>query len=181
MPQIYDMGSTALLPLRRKACRGFFCPKNPTASAGFELASLGTKSQHATTRPPKQLDTQYTTNKYSCVLTIYANIYIIWRYIYKITLNLLGRGVVPPCFLNIWWIWSYRSWVPDLQQERSKFAVVRKQVGRSGWNVMAHGDAREGKFRGKLANGASSQYSSHYLGTWCIQHYYRWCAHLGCQ
>jgi hypothetical protein len=26
-----------------------------------------------------------------------------------------------------------------------------------------------------------SQYSSHYLGTWCIQHYYRWCAHLGCQ
>jgi hypothetical protein len=27
----------------------------------------------------------------------------------------------------------------------------------------------------------AGQYSSHYLGTWCIQHYYRWCAHLGCQ
>jgi hypothetical protein len=26
MPQIYDMGLTALLPLRRKACRGFFSP-----------------------------------------------------------------------------------------------------------------------------------------------------------
>ena len=26
MPQIYDMGPTALLPLRRKACWGFFCP-----------------------------------------------------------------------------------------------------------------------------------------------------------
>ena len=26
MPQIYDMGPTALLPLRRKACRGFFRP-----------------------------------------------------------------------------------------------------------------------------------------------------------
>ena len=25
----------------------------------------------------------------------------------------------------------------------------------------------------KLANGMGSQYSSHYLGTWCIQHYYR--------
>jgi len=25
----------------------------------------------------------------------------------------------------------------------------------------------------KLANGVSSQYSSHYLGTWCFQHYYR--------
>jgi len=38
--------------------------------------------------------------------------------------------------------------------------------------------------KGKLANGVGSQYSSHYLGTWCIKHYYqyyRWCAHLGCQ
>ena len=33
----------------------------------------------------------------------------------------------------------------------------------------------------KLANGVGRQYSLHYLGTWCIQHYYRWCAHLGCQ
>jgi hypothetical protein len=35
----HDMGQTALLPLRRKACWGFFGPKNPTASAGFEPAS----------------------------------------------------------------------------------------------------------------------------------------------
>jgi len=46
---------------------------------------------------------------------------------------------------------------------------------------MAHGDAREGKVKGKLTNVVGSQYSSHYLRTWCIQHYYRWCAHLGCQ
>ena len=32
-----------------------------------------------------------------------------------------------------------------------------------------------------LENAVGSQYPSHYLGTWCIQHYYRWCAHLGCQ
>ena len=38
-----------------------------------------------------------------------------------------------------------------------------------------------GEVKGKLANGVGSQYPSHYLGTWCIQHYYRWCAHLGCQ
>ena len=31
-----------------------------------------------------------------------------------------------------------------------------------------------GEVKGKLANGVGSQYSSHYLGTWCIQHYYRW-------
>jgi len=48
MPQIYD----TLLPLRRKVCWGFFHPKNPTASAGFEPANLGTKGQHATPRPP---------------------------------------------------------------------------------------------------------------------------------
>ena len=47
------------------------------------------------------------------------------------------------------------------------------------WNMMAHGDTREVKWWGKLANGVGSQYSSHYLGTWCIQHYYRWCAHIG--
>ena len=33
----------------------------------------------------------------------------------------------------------------------------------------------------KLENGVGSHYPSHYLGTWCIQHYYRLCAHLGCQ
>ena len=47
MPQIYDMGPTALLPLRRKA------------SAGFEPANLGTKGQHATSRPPKPFIFQY--------------------------------------------------------------------------------------------------------------------------
>jgi hypothetical protein len=31
-----------------------------------------------------------------------------------------------------------------------------------------------GEVKGKLANGVGSQYSSHYLGTWCIQHNYRW-------
>jgi len=29
-----------------------------------------------------------------------------------------------------------------------------------------------GEVKGKLANGVGSQYPSHFLGTWCIQHYY---------
>ena len=33
----------------------FFALKHPTASAGFEPANLGTKDQHATSRPPKPL------------------------------------------------------------------------------------------------------------------------------
>jgi hypothetical protein len=52
----HDMGQTALIPLRRKVCWRFFHPKNPTISAGFEPANLGTKDQHATSRPPKQPD-----------------------------------------------------------------------------------------------------------------------------
>jgi hypothetical protein len=36
MPQIYDMGQMALLPLRRKPSCGFFWLKNLTASARFE-------------------------------------------------------------------------------------------------------------------------------------------------
>jgi hypothetical protein len=47
MPQSCDMGPAALLPLRRKACSGYFRPKNPTVSAGFEPANLGTRGQHA--------------------------------------------------------------------------------------------------------------------------------------
>jgi hypothetical protein len=55
IPQIYDMGPTALLPLRRKACWVFFALKNPSASAGFEPMNLGTKGQHATPRPSQPL------------------------------------------------------------------------------------------------------------------------------
>jgi len=40
------------------------------------------------------------------------------------------------------------------------------------WHAMTHGIGIEG---GKLANAVGSQYPSHYLGTRCIQHYYRWC------
>ena len=46
---------------------------------------------------------------------------------------------------------------------------------------MAHDDTTGGEVKGKLVKGVSSQYPSHYLGTWRIQDYYRWCAHLGCQ
>jgi hypothetical protein len=47
LPQSCDRGQTALLSLRRKACWGFLHPKNPTASAGFEPAILGTRGQQA--------------------------------------------------------------------------------------------------------------------------------------
>jgi hypothetical protein len=64
----HDMGQTALLPLQTKECWGLFCPKNPTASAGFEPANLGTKGQHATSRPPKLLTRAHTHPKISEML-----------------------------------------------------------------------------------------------------------------
>jgi hypothetical protein len=42
-------------PPKEGVLRIFFRPKNPIASAGFEPANLGTKGQHATSRPPKPL------------------------------------------------------------------------------------------------------------------------------
>ena len=44
--QICDMGDGFTSP-PRKACCGFFRPKNPTASAGIVPAILGTRGQHA--------------------------------------------------------------------------------------------------------------------------------------
>ena len=42
-------------PLKEGVLRIFFALKNPTASTGFEPANLGTKGQHATSRPPKPI------------------------------------------------------------------------------------------------------------------------------
>jgi len=42
-------------PSEGRRAEDFFALKNPTASAGFEPANLGTKGQHATARPPKHI------------------------------------------------------------------------------------------------------------------------------
>jgi hypothetical protein len=56
MPQICDMGQDGFYFLSVEGVlRIFFALKNPMASAGFEPADLDTKSQHATSRPPKLL------------------------------------------------------------------------------------------------------------------------------
>ena len=53
MPQIYDMG--LYFPSEGRRAEDFFALKNPTASVGFEPANFGTKGQHDTPRPSKQL------------------------------------------------------------------------------------------------------------------------------
>ena len=42
-------------PSEGRRAEDFFALKNPTALAGFEPATVGTKGQHATLRPPKPL------------------------------------------------------------------------------------------------------------------------------
>jgi len=42
-------------PPKEGVLKIFSALKNPTAAAGFEPANLGTKSQHATSRPPKPI------------------------------------------------------------------------------------------------------------------------------
>ena len=42
-------------PSEGRRAEDFFALKNPTASAGFEPANLGTKGQYSTSRPPKPL------------------------------------------------------------------------------------------------------------------------------
>jgi len=46
-------------PPKEGVLRISFRPKNPTASAGYEPANLGTKGQHATSRPLKPLVSIY--------------------------------------------------------------------------------------------------------------------------
>ena len=108
MPQVYDMGPTTLLPLRRKACWGFFRPKNPTASAGFEPANLGTKDQHATPRPPKPIGILPKKNSFDTHFVFFCLTFASFCLPYKIltvvslniltpfsTVHLFNLGIIP--------------------------------------------------------------------------------------
>jgi hypothetical protein len=56
MPQIYDMGPAGFTSPPKEGVLGiFFALKNLTISVGFEPANLGTRGQHASSRPPKPL------------------------------------------------------------------------------------------------------------------------------
>ena len=60
-------------PSEGRRAEDFFALKNPTASAGFEPANLGTKGQHATPRPPILL----INNKSQSVASNWSNTYLL--------------------------------------------------------------------------------------------------------
>ena len=66
MPQICDMG--------QRGAEEFFVLKIP--SSGFEPANLGTKGQHATSRPPKPLIMQIVLSDYLFCIHYSENIFL---------------------------------------------------------------------------------------------------------
>ena len=70
-------------PSEGRHAEDFFALKNPTASAGFEPAILGTKGQHATSRPPKPhrsgVDMTYLKVKYQLVQWISCSCILFWN------------------------------------------------------------------------------------------------------
>ena len=83
---------------------------------------------------------------------------------------------VHPIAIHVWHMKEFYWERVDVFSVKHLVHVVRLQLKCDGTRWRTGGEVK-----GKLANGVGSQYPSHYLGTWCIQHYYRWCAHLGCQ
>jgi hypothetical protein len=75
--------------------------------------------------------------------------------------------------LQYFMIWSMVSLTLRNCTYRSLVSILLFLV-ESSWNVMAHSDAWEGAVKGKQLNGVGIQYSSHYFGTWYIQHYYHY-------
>jgi hypothetical protein len=102
MPQSYDMGQRALLPLRRKACWGLFRPKNPTASAGFEPTNFGM----LTARPPKPLEVYLVFSERNKVLSKWSRsffngrcVYFLWPFSFTQQPPVFG-GLLFPRFLD---------------------------------------------------------------------------------
>ena len=54
-------------PSEGRRAEDFFALKNPTASVGCEPANLGTKGQHATSKPPK-----HNVHLFKCLIRHYA-------------------------------------------------------------------------------------------------------------
>jgi len=78
--------------------------------------------------------------------------------------------------LGSWIMWRWHKSCWRSTWHRAVWLKGRVQLKRDGTRWRTGGEGN-----GKLAKGVGSQYPSHYLGTWCIQHHYRWCAHLRCK
>ena len=101
MPEIYDF------PSEGRRAEDFFALKNPTASAGFEPADLGTKGQLATPRPPKPVYWTYHTFM-SHLFNVHFNIIFVRSMsVKRISQEFSAKIYTPSCFYacnNILWL-----------------------------------------------------------------------------
>jgi hypothetical protein len=61
-------------PPKKVVLRIFITPKNPSSSAGFEPANLGSSGKHATTRPPRTTVKEYDTWWRFTIMFVFATI-----------------------------------------------------------------------------------------------------------
>ena len=88
-------------PSEGTCAEDFFALKNPTASAGFEPANLGTKGQHATFRPPKPLNVAVTNTWFSVHSAMHKCWLIHFIECDIVCLHEAREFVISRCFLKI--------------------------------------------------------------------------------
>jgi hypothetical protein len=153
MPQICDMGQTALLPFRRKACWGIFRPKKSDGFGRVWTRELGWNEGHVTARVHKYLSdtcpvtsqsgTQISIRHMSCYVTVrYTNIYqthvlfrSVWNrerfgqscfsvFVYNL---LLGRSKTWRVDGNYWKVEKLRFWFTVVSMIGEKVNVASRK------------------------------------------------------
>ena len=85
-------------PSEGRRAKDFFVLKNPTASAGFEPANLGTKGEHATSRPLKPLYVQIYENREGIVHPEgYGYFEVVVGFVWSSDLERYAGGSVATC------------------------------------------------------------------------------------
>jgi hypothetical protein len=92
---------------------------------------------------------------------------------HKISQRITKYHVVPQSYGNVTGKSKHMNTVKSIKSKTIIKGRVQLKCDGTRWRT-------GGEVKGKLAKGVGSQYPSHHLGIWCIQHYYRWYAHLGC-
>ena len=102
-------------PSEGRRAEDFFALKNPTASAGVEPANLGTKGQHATSRPPKPLNYAYYK---ALTVRLFPSCYMMSQEMFQLPILKLPcsertrrisvtRGLYSSSLFYMWYKWIY--------------------------------------------------------------------------
>ena len=102
-------------PSEGRRAEDFFALKDPTASAGFEPANLGTKGQHATSRPPKPLFDRFSKSRLQIFL---------FRLSWKMVKFLLKRD--SRAFLLCIWLFICVAAYQAVQNTSNRWSIIKE-------------------------------------------------------